>query len=297
MRVSCDQSRRRKVSNALTIRSVLAQTAARLDDVSESGRLDAEILLARAIDMPRSYLFAHPEDTIDDASAERLETTVQMRLSGEPMAYITGVKEFWSLELMVSPATLVPRPETEILVDRALREIPRDAACRILDLGTGSGAIALAIASDRPLCDVIAVDISPDALAVAQQNARQLTISNVSFLEGDWIEPVADQRFEVICSNPPYVAEGDEALAALAAEPMLALLSGNSGLDAIELLARDCVSIIADNGILFFEHGATQKDQVAQILKSYGWTSIQCYDDYAGHPRVTCAHFSSSETP
>ncbi len=285
------------MSNALTIRSVLAQTAARLDDVSESGRLDAEILLARAIDMPRSYLFAHPEDTIDDASAERLETTVQLRLSGEPMAYITGVKEFWSLELMVSPATLVPRPETEILVESALREIPRDAAWRILDLGTGSGAIALAIASDRPLCDVTAVDISPEALAIAQQNARQLTISNVSFLEGDWIEPVADQRFAVICSNPPYVSEGDEALAALAAEPRLALLSGNSGLDAIELLARDCVSIIADNGTLFLEHGATQKDQVAEILKSYGWTSIQCYDDYAGHPRVTCAHFSNSETP
>jgi release factor glutamine methyltransferase len=297
MRISCGQRGRRKVSNALTIRSVLAQTAARIDDVSESGRLDAEILLARAIDMPRSYLFAHPEETIDDATVGRLETTTQLRLSGEPMAYITGVKEFWSLELMVSPATLVPRPETEILVDRALREIPRDADWRILDLGTGSGAIALAIASDRPLCDVTAVDISSDALAVAQQNARQLTISNVSFLEGDWTEPVANQRFKVICSNPPYVSEGDEALAALAAEPTLALLSGNSGLDAIELLARDCLSIIADSGLLFLEHGATQKDQVAEILKSYGWTSIQCYDDYAGHPRVTCAHYSSSERP
>ncbi len=297
MRASCDQCGQRKVSNALTIRAVLAQTAARLDDVSESGRLDAEILLARAIDMPRSYLFAHPEDTIDEATVERLEKTVQLRLSGEPMAYITGIKEFWSLELMVSPATLVPRPETEILVDRALREIPLDADWRILDLGTGSGAIALSIASDRQLCDVTAVDISAEAIAIAQQNARQLNISNISFLEGDWTEPVADQRFNVICSNPPYISEGDEALEALTAEPMLALLSGSSGLDAIELLARDCVSIIADNGLLFLEHGATQKDQVAEILKSYGWTSIQCYDDYAGHPRVTGAHFSNSEKP
>jgi release factor glutamine methyltransferase len=297
MRASCDQCRQRKVSNTLTIRAVLAQTAARLDDVSESGRLDTEILLARAIDMPRSYLFAHPEDTIDDATVERLEKTVQLRLSGEPMAYITGIKEFWSLELMVSPATLVPRPETEILGDRALREIPLNVDWRILDLGTGSGAIALAIASDRQLCDVTAVDISAEALAVAQQNARQLAISNISFLEGDWTEPVADQRFNVICSNPPYISEGDEALGALTAEPMLALLSGSSGLDAIELLARDCVSIIADNGLLFFEHGATQKDQVAEILKSYGWTSIQCYDDYAGHPRVTGAHFPGSEKP
>jgi release factor glutamine methyltransferase len=297
MRASCDQCGKPKVTDLQSIRSVLSQTAARLDDVSDSGRLDAEILLARAIDMPRSYLFAHPEDSVDDAAIERLERTVQMRLSGDPMAYITGIKEFWSLELMVTPATLVPRPETEILVDRALREIPRDADWRILDLGTGSGAIALAIASDRQLCDVTAVDISAEALAVAKQNARQLSLSNVSFLEGSWTEPVTNQQFNVICSNPPYVATGDEALAALTAEPKLALASGENGLDAIKLLARDCASIIADDGLLFLEHGATQKDQVAEILKSYGWTSIQCYDDYSGHPRVTCSHFSSSETP
>jgi len=223
-----------EVSDLLSIRTVLSQTAARLDDVSDSARLDTEILLAQAIDMPRSYLFAHPEDSIDDAAIERLEKTVQQRLSGEPMAYITGIREFWSLEFMVSPATLVPRPETEILVDRTLREIPRDADWRILDLGTGSGAIALAIASDRQLCEVTAVDISAEALAVAQQNARQLNISNVTFLEGSWTEPVADQTFKVICSNPPYVAAGDDALAALAAEPRLALVSGDSGLDAIE---------------------------------------------------------------
>ena len=285
------------MSDLLSVRSVLSQTTARLDDVSDSARLDAEILLARAIDMPRSYLFAHPEDAIDDAAIERLERTVQQRLSGEPMAYITGIKEFWSLELMVSPATLVPRPETEILVDRALREIPRDADWRVLDLGTGSGAIALAIANDRQLCDVTAVDISAEALAVARQNARQLNISNVTFLEGSWTEPVSDQQFKVICSNPPYVAAGDEALAKLTAEPRLALTSGENGLDAIESLACDCTSIIANGGLLFLEHGATQKDHVAEILKSYGWTSIQCYDDYAGHPRVTCSYFSSSETP
>ena len=297
MGASCDQCGKPNVSDFLSIRAVLSQTAARLNDVSDSARLDAEILLARAIDMPRSYLFAHPEDSIDDAAIERLEKTVQQRLSAEPMAYITGIREFWSLELMVSPATLVPRPETEILVDRALREIPREADWRILDLGTGSGAIALAIANDRQLCDITAVDISAEALAVARQNARQLAISNVTFLEGNWTEPVAEQQFKVICSNPPYVAAGDEALVQLAAEPKLALTSGKNGLDAIEMLARDCLSIIADDGILFLEHGATQKDQVAEILKSYGWTSIQCYDDYAGHPRVTCSYFPSSETP
>ena len=156
------------------------------------------------------------------------------------MAYITGSKEFWSLELQVSPATLVPRPETELLVDYALREIPRNADWPILDLGTGSGAIALAIARERPGCFVTAVDASADALAVAKNNAQALGLANVLCIEGDWTAPVADQKFRVIVSNPPYVAEGDAALEALAAEPDVALTSGADGLDAIRQLAHEC---------------------------------------------------------
>ncbi len=283
------------MSDPASIEKLLLSATTRLRDVSDSARLDAELLLARAIDMPRSYLFAHPEDTLDEAALQRLEETLQRRVDGEPMAYITGTKEFYSLELIVSPATLVPRPETELLVDIALRHIPRRVEWPILDLGTGSGAIALAIARDRPLCQVTAVDVSADALAVARENARQLRICNVEFVEGDWTQPVAGREFQLIASNPPYVASGDAALDALRAEPSVALAAGENGLEAIDTLARDCRSIITADGCLVLEHGADQREAVADLLSSYGWDGIQCYDDYSGLPRVTSARFPSSE--
>jgi release factor glutamine methyltransferase len=283
------------VSLPVSIADAITATTSRLRTTSDSARLDAEILVARAIDMPRSYLFAHPEDMLDEGAIARLEATVRRRLAGEPMAYINGIREFWSLELMVSPATLVPRPETEILVERALREIPREAEWRILDLGTGSGAIALAIAHERPLCQVTATDISADALAVARQNARQLNLCNVEFLEGDWTDPVAGRKFHVILSNPPYVRADDPHLDALTAEPGMALVAGPRGLEAIEIIARDGGAIIDRGGLLLVEHGSEQREAVADILASCGWTSIQCYDDYAGLPRVTGAHYEPSE--
>jgi release factor glutamine methyltransferase len=285
------------MSDEVSIEQALRDATARLATVSDSARLDAELLLARAIDMPRSFLFAHPQDALDEASLDRLELTLERRLGGEPMAYITGSKEFWSMELIVSPATLVPRAETELLVDTALREIPRKAEWRVLDLGTGCGAIALAIARERQLCEVTAVDISADALAVARQNANQLTIGNVEFLSGNWTEPVAGQKFRVIVSNPPYVAAGDKALDALRSEPIAALAAGEDGLDAIGRLARECPAIIEDDGLFVLEHGADQRDFVAELLMSYGWRHIQCYDDFSGLPRVTTARLLTSETP
>lgn len=285
------------MSVPVSIADAVTETTSQLGVVSDTARLDAELLVARAIDMPRSYLFAHPEDTLDEAAISRLESTIERRLAGEPMAYICGVKEFWSLELMVTPATLVPRPETETVVDLALREVPRKANWKVLDLGTGSGAIALAIASERPLCDVTATDLSRDALAVAAQNARHLNIANVEFLQGYWTEPVRERSFGIIVSNPPYVREDDLHLESLQSEPDLALVAGPDGLAAIETIARDCVSIADPGATLLLEHGAEQRDQVAEILLSYGWESIRCYDDHAGLPRVTSAHHFFSETP
>jgi len=273
----------------MTIAAALADASQRLHMSSDSARLDAEILLARAIDMPRSYLFAHPEDTLDPIALQRLDETIERRLHGVPMAYITGVREFWSLELQVSPATLVPRPETELLVELALRQIPRKADWQILDLGTGSGAIAVAIARERPGCHVTAVDASADALAIAALNVRALDLANVCCVLGDWVAPVADRRFQLILSNPPYVAAGDAALHALSAEPELALVSGSDGLDAIRVLSRDCRTVIADDGMLLLEHGNEQRAAVAAILESDGWRDIACFDDYAGRPRVTTA--------
>jgi release factor glutamine methyltransferase len=263
--------------------------------VTDAPRLEAELLLARAIDMPRSFLFAHPEDELDADSLQRLGDTVARRVAGEPMAYITGIKEFWSMELAVSPATLVPRPETELLVDVALRDIPRKAEWQVLDLGTGSGAVALAIGRERPSCFITATDISADALAAARENANRNNIGNVEFLHGDWLGPVAERRFEVIVSNPPYVRDDDEALGKLQAEPMLALKAGAQGLDAIEILARGCPAIIVSGGLLVIEHGADQEAAVAELLKAHGWANIRCYKDYSGLPRVTSANHS--ETP
>jgi len=269
--------------------AAIAAAVERLQGVSDSPRLDAEILLCRSIDVPRSYLFSHPEDELDDASAARFDDVVGRRLAGEPMAYITGIKEFWSHELLVSPATLVPRPETELLVDLALREIPRRAEWRILDLGTGSGAIAIALAAERPLCDVWATDISDEALGVARENARQLSIANLSFVHGDWVAPLRGHSFRVIVSNPPYVRADDPALEALRHEPAGALVAGDDGLAAIRILASGCPEIIEPDGVMLLEHGADQAQAVAAILETEGWTDIEGHNDLAGLPRVTVA--------
>ena len=286
------------MSETVSIRRALRDAAARLAPVSESPRLDAELLLCRAIDMPRSYVFAHPDEALDDAALERFSHTVERRLCGEPLAYITGTKEFWSLELMVTPATLVPRPETEILVEVALRAIPQSGNCRVLDLGTGSGAIALALATERPLSEITAVDIRAEALEVAKINARELGIANVEFLEGNWIEPVADRIFDVVVSNPPYVAADDPALELLGAEPRSALVAGEDGLGAIEILVRECQAVLPDGGVLIFEHGSTQAESVKERLLRYAWVDIRCHNDYAGLPRVTVARKPQvQETP
>jgi release factor glutamine methyltransferase len=271
--------------------AAIADATARLAQVSDSARLDAEILLCQTIDMPRSYLFAHPEDELDELTRDRFETLMRRRLGGEPMSYITGTREFWSHELLVSPATLVPRPETELLVELALREIPRRAEWKILDLGTGSGAIAIAIAADRLMCSVTATDISREALAVAKENVRQAQLSNVTCLEGDWTAPVADFEFELIVSNPPYVRDGDEALRNLTYEPLSALASGEDGLRDIRILAAAAGAILVTGGRLMLEHGADQAVDVADILRANHWCEIACHNDLAGRPRVTVARW------
>jgi release factor glutamine methyltransferase len=269
--------------------AAIADAVLRLSPSSDSARLDAEILLCQTIDMPRSYLFAHPDDELDPLTLKRFEALMVRRLDGEPMAYIAGTREFWSHELLVSPATLIPRPETELVVDLALREIPRDAEWEILDLGTGSGAIAIAIAAERPQCEITATDFSSGALAIAAENVRQANLPNVTCIEGHWTAPVSKLRFELIVSNPPYVNDDDEALQDLHHEPRSALASGPDGLDDLRMLATECVSVLADEGCLILEHGAEQQQAVAGLLEAAGWVDITCHHDLAGKPRVTVA--------
>ena len=278
-----------RLNEFLKIEAALAGAIERLQQVSDSPRLDAELLLARALDVQRSYLFAHPEDAMDPAAADRFAATLESRAGGLPMAYITGEKEFWSMTLIVSPDTLVPRPETELLVDQALQRISRRAELQVLDLGTGSGAIALAIAKERPACHVVATDISTAALAVAAENARRQGAANLEFLRGNWIEPVADLSFDLVVSNPPYVASADPHLDKLQHEPRSALAAGSDGLDAIREIANSAAAVLKPGGSLLLEHGDKQADPVAAILDAAGWSEIENVNDLAGLPRVTIA--------
>ncbi len=277
------------MNEIVKIETALADAVERLTPVSDSPRLDAELLLARALDVPRSYLFAHPEDELDAAAIRRFWTSIENRTAGTPLAYITGEKEFWSMNLMVTRDTLVPRPETEILVDQVLLRIPRSEAMKVLDLGTGSGAIALAIAKERPVCDITATDFSAAALAIARENARQHGLPNIEFLLGDWLEPVAGQLFDIVATNPPYVPSADPDLERLKHEPLVALASGADGLDAIRRIAVDATSVIKRGGSLLIEHGDEQNAAVAEILQKAGWKDIGVTNDLAGIPRVTTA--------
>lgn len=272
---------------SLTIRQLLESTAVLLAHTSESGRLDAETLLVALLKRPRSHLFAHPDEPVSAQDSARFADMIERRLLGEPVAYITGYKEFWSLNLQVNAATLVPRPETELLVEIALRQIDEKKACNVLDLGTGSGAVALAIASERPNCRTIATDFSSAALATARANAENLGISNIEFRCGDWTKPVTQEKFAVVVSNPPYVESGDPVLVDLRREPQSALASGIDGLDDIRRLANECLAITESGGVLLLEHGATQESAVAAILTEHGWLNIRCFRDLAGLPRVT----------
>ena len=267
--------------------------AGRLEGRSESPRLDAELLLGKTLGCSRSALIARGNETVTDESQIRYGGLLEQRMHGAPVAYLTGVREFWSLSLTVSPAVLVPRPETELLVERALQLLPANEPCSVLDLGTGSGAIALAIASERPAAHVTGVDISPGALAVAAQNARHLGCANVDWQLGSWFDALGLARFDLILANPPYVAAADPVMASLAAEPAIALSSGPTGLEALNAIAADAPRHLSDGAWLLLEHGSTQGSEVAQLLQRHGFNRIETLLDLSAKPRVTLGIFHS----
>jgi release factor glutamine methyltransferase len=278
-----------------TIGSVLQEAIAQLS-ASATARLDAELLMASCLDRPRSFLLSHGGEALSPATRERFLQSVARRRRGEPVAYILGRREFWSLELEVNPGVLVPRPETELLVEFALGVLPVDEHAKVLDLGTGSGALALAIAHERPAARVVAIDASADAITLACRNAERLELGNVSFLVGDWYDPVGAMHFDLIVSNPPYIAADDPALtsAELAAEPRAALVPGPSGLEAIERIATRAAAHLHTLGWLALEHGATQARAVAALFSAAGLSTIRSLKDLAGHDRVTAARRSGA---
>ncbi|MBB5203344.1 release factor glutamine methyltransferase [Inhella inkyongensis] len=249
-------------------------------------RLDAQLLLGHVLDRPRAWLIAHDDDTLTAEQALAYQTIVSRRAAGEPVAYLLGHKEFHGLNLAVSPATLVPRPDTETLVDWALEVLAPQTQARVLDLGTGSGCIALALKAARPNWSVFAVDRSPEALAVARANGERLGLA-VNWLQGSWLEPVAGQQFDLIVSNPPYIASADPHLEALRHEPLSALASGADGLEDLRQLAQAAPPHLPPGGWLLFEHGYDQADAVAALLTQAGLENVSHRQDLAGHRRCT----------
>lgn len=252
-------------------------------------RREASLLLAHVLGVSATWLVAHANDPVDASHAAAFHALLERRVLGEPIAYLTGTRGFHALALHVTPAVLIPRPETELLVDLALQRIPADAACYVADLGTGSGAIALAIAKARPHVNLLATDASPEALAVARKNARHLALTNVDFRQGDWCAALGDQRFDLIVSNPPYIADADPHLREgdLRFEPPGALASGRDGLDAIRAIVRDARSHVNDGGWLLLEHGFEQGAAVRALLSAQGYADVFTEPDLEGRERVS----------
>ncbi len=269
------------------IRALLEQASRELG--TDSARLDAEVLLAACLGKPRSYLHTWPERSIDQRKLECFGQLIRRRARGEPVAHLTGRREFWSLSLAVTPDTLVPRPETETLVELALEKLPPDTPLRVADLGTGSGAIALAIATERPRCEIIATDLSEPALKIARRNAERLGLGNIRFIKSDWCASLPAGRFDAILSNPPYVAAGDPHLDSgdVRFEPRQALLAGPGGMDALRLIARCARDHLRQGGWLIVEHGYDQGGKVMQLLGAEGYNDISNHNDSTGLCRVT----------
>ncbi len=262
----------------------------------QEARLEASVLAAHALGVSRAWLVAHGRDVLSPAQRSRIDACLGRRLRGEPVAYITGQCEFYGLQLRITPAVLVPRPETETLVDAALEHLPADQACRVLDLGTGSGAVAIAIAAHRPLADILAIDQSPSALQLAQENARYHGLRNVRFQQSDWYHQVRRRNCDLIVANPPYLAANDPHLLepGLRFEPISALVAGEDALAAIRVIVQGAPAHLRAGGWLFFEHGFAHAEDCRLLLATPSWQAVHTRVDLAGLPRVTggqyCVH-------
>lgn len=276
-------------SPEITIRGALC-VATELADVSTSALLDCQILLADTLDKPRTFLYGNQDVTLTALEQRTFMDRIGRRLAGEPVAYIVGRKWFWDMNLVVSPDTLIPRPETESLVNAILARYSVEPL-RLLDLATGSGAIAIALARERKSFEILASDVSRPALAIAEKNARQWAPGRIEFRWSDWLGSFERETFEVIACNPPYIRIGDEHLPALSFEPQIALVGGDDGLQAIHRVIQEARGCLAPGGRLFLEHGYDQRAQVVGLLEQEGYTGIETIDDEYQVPRVAVGRF------
>ncbi|OAI12053.1 protein-(glutamine-N5) methyltransferase, release factor-specific [Methylomonas lenta] len=272
-----------------SIQTLVKNSVMRLAHASDTPHLDAEVLLCHCLSKNRSYLRAWPEHHPSAAQSLQFWALIEQRCLGEPIAYLTGQREFWSRAFMVSPDVLIPRPDTELLIELSLQHLPSNQAGKIIDMGTGSGILAITLAAERPLADVIATDISSAALNIAKKNAQQLAVGNIRFLISDWFDAVTESNFDLVISNPPYIAADDPHLQQgdVRFEPESALISGEEGLKDIRLLSEQARNHLKPNGLLLIEHGYNQQTQAQAILQTLNYRQIQTHPDLSGNPRVT----------
>jgi len=278
---------------ALTVAAALA-CATELQAVSDSPRLDVELLLCEVMQRPRSWLFTWPEHALSNTQQAVFMTLLERRKRGEPVAHLLGYRDFWTLRLRVSPSTLIPRPDTEVLVEQALQRLDTPVA-RVADLGTGTGAVALALASERPGWMLIATELQPDAVQLAQINATEHKLANVEIRQGSWCDPL-DGQFDMIVSNPPYIDPDDPHLRQgdVRFEPLTALTAEHKGMADIERIAADARDCLKTGGWLLLEHGYDQAAQVRQLLNQLGYEQVFTADDYGGNDRVSGGRWPAS---
>lgn len=286
------------MTETLTIADCL-HAAPQLAAVSDSPRLDVEIFLAHILEKSRTYLFTWPEKTLTTAQAQSFETCFQRRLQGEPVAHIVGQREFWSLSFFVDNTTLIPRPDTELLVESALIIFSEDAPEQpraVLDLGTGTGAILLALAHEKKHWNCVGVDKSPAAVALAEKNRVYLQVANAGILQSDWFASLGSNRFDIIVSNPPYIDPADPHLQQgdVRFEPATALVAGNNGLADIEWIAQHSPNYLLPDGWLLIEHGYDQGDAVRELFAGYGFAQVKTLRDFGDNERVTLGQISVS---
>ncbi|MCQ8106275.1 peptide chain release factor N(5)-glutamine methyltransferase [Methylomonas sp. SURF-2] len=275
-------------TSAPSIQALLEEACTLLTGVSESARLDAEVLLCHCLDKPRAFLRAWPERQLDATQTGQFRHLLEQRRQGRPIAYLTGEREFWSRTFKVTPDVLIPRPDSELLIELSL-SLPANQTGNIIDLGTGSGILAITLAAERPSAKVLATDISSGALEVARQNAERLAVGNVRFVQSHWFDSVIDADFDLVVSNPPYIAADDPHLQQgdLRFEPDTALVSMDMGLKDIRLLAEQARNHMAPGGHLLIEHGYQQSAQVQTIFKQLNYRRVDTHQDLSGNPRVT----------
>lgn len=279
-----------------TIAHWIAYGQEQLASCSDSAKLDAQILLCFVLDKERSYLLTWPDKEVTGQAEQDYLTLLKRRVIGEPIAYIVGVQEFWSLPFQVSPATLIPRPDTEVLVELVLEQFGDLDILHCLDLGTGTGAIALSLASEQPNWQIDAIDYSLDAVKLAQKNAINLQLTHVNIFQSDWFSALNERKFDVIVSNPPYIDALDENLSQgdVRFEPESALVADEQGLGDIKHIAKQALKYLNNQGAIFFEHGFEQGEPVRGILTSFGYDNAQTVRDYNGHERITWARIQGS---